>query len=961
MRTIAVLTLCTAALAGTGGNRFDEALLEPLRWREIGPANPGGRVTDIAVVESKPQHFLIAAATGGVWKTTNNATTWTPIFDKYGTASIGDIAVCQTNPDVIWVGTGEANPRNSVTPGDGIYKSTDGGKTFAHMGLRDTRHIGRILIDEKAPDTVLVAALGCVYKPSRERGIYKTTDGGKTWRCVKFVDEEVGFVDLVSDPNDPKVVYAGSFSAFRDAFSGSGSASKHLPAGGIFKSTDGGETWTKLAKGLPTTGVGRIGLDVWRKDPRVIVAVVETAQSAAADTTPTPDGPYIGITAEDQEQGVAIVNVVKGAPAEKAGFVVGDIMKEFGGQKVESRDELYRAIRTRKPGDKVKVKLDRAGEEVNIELTIGARPEETPAREIGFDSSLRDSLTTSSWEPPQDPANKGGVYKSEDGGETWTHLSTTNPRPWYYSQIRIDPADAQRIYVLGVSLHVSSDGGKTFNGAGARGIHVDHHAMWIDPRDGDRMLLGCDGGINATYDRGRTWEHLANLAIGQFYAVGVDMSNPYRVYGGLQDNGTWGGPSRTRNSAITNDDWSTIHGGDGFYAKVDPTDPNTVYCESQYGVAVRLDRKTGVRKSIRPRTPQGQQPPEELKGLRWEWNTPIELSPIDPRVVYLGASKVLESTDRGDTIKPISGDLCKTKQGAIAVIGPSPVDINVIWAGTNDGGVHVTRDRGKTWTDATANVPGLPPLLWVTRIEPSRASAGAAYLTAEGRRKDDFTTYVWKTEDFGRTWRRLTEGLPPAEPVYVIREDVKNPGLLFLGTERTVYVSIDGGRRWVSLQRNLPVVPVHDLAVHPRDGELVAATHGRSVWVMDVEPLRQMTDRTLEAKSFLFEPAPATRWLPGKTGFFGGAKGFRGQTPQGGAVVWYYLAEKSDDVSVSVLDAAGKPVTKLQASGKAGLNRATWNMMRGRERAAPGEYTVALSARGLTQTADLRVMADPTE
>jgi len=907
--------------------------LDEFRWREIGPCNMGGRITDIAVVESKPSHYYIGVATGGVWKTMNNGTTWNPIFDTYGTASIGDLALSPTQPDLLWVGTGEANARNSVTHGDGVYKSTDGGKSFRHMGLKGTRHIGRVVIHPGDPNVVYVAALGCIYAPSRDRGLYRTVDGGATWACVNFIDEETGFIDVALDPEDPKIVYAAAFAVRRDGFTSSASPSRFTEKAGLCKSTDGGDTWKRLTNGLPSIGVGRGGIEIWRKDPKVLYAILETAQTPQTIGGPSgAGGTFMGIQAEDQDAGVTLTAVTDGGPAQKGGLQVGDVIVEFGGKKVESYQDLVADIRRRRAGDKVDVKFLRAGEEKTVQVELGRRDEDHYPKEIA-------------WQ--QDNTNRGGVYRSDDRGETWKHLSTINPRPWYYSQVRIDPADDRRIYVLGVQLHVSADGGKTFSNNGAPMIHVDHHALWINPRDPEHHLLGCDGGINVTYDRGRSWEHLANLPIGQFYAVGLDRQKPYWAYGGLQDNGCWGGPTQTRDGVIVNEHWLSINGGDGFYCRIDPTDPDTVYCESQYGAAVRLDRKTGARKAIRPRG----------TGHRFEWNTPLELSPHDPKRVYIGAQKLFESGDRGDTWKELSGELTKTNKGSISVIGLSPVDENVLWVGTSDGALHVTRDRGKAWEEI--RIPDMPELLWVSRVEPSRRGAGIAYVTFDGRRKDDLRPYVWKTADSGKTWKALVRGLPADETVYALREDPKNPELLFVGTERGVYFSLGAGAKWQKLGQGLPVVPVHDLAVHPRESELVAATHGRSLWVMDVKPLEESTLPVLLSASHLFEPREAVLWNPGRSRWFGGAKGFRGQNPPAGATISYYLRKESKELFLTVVDKDGKTVATLKADGKPGLHRVSWNLMTARGRVPAGEYVVCFTAHGDTQMRKLRVLPDP--
>lgn len=941
MRSQIMVGLIAAGIAAAGaqggGGELSEELLKEFRWRSIGPCSMGGRITELAVVESKPQHFFVAVASGGVWKTLNNGTTWTPVFDRYGTSSIGAVAVCQSNPDIVWVGTGEANPRNSVLEGDGVYKSLDGGRSFQRLGLAKSRHIGRIRIHPANPDIVYVAALGNVWVPNLERGLYKTVDGGKTWTAALQIDENHGCIDVALDPENPDIVYAAMYAVRRDGTSGSGSPTVFSEKAGLFKSTDGGASWKKLTNGLPSVGVGRIGIDVWRKDSKVVYCIVETQQTQQVPTG-RPGGAYLGIAAEEQDQGIVLTQVTEGGPAERAGLQVGDVVIEFGGKKIETYDEFIGELRARRPNDRVKIKVQRGDQEVEVEVTLGARPEEENEEEEEHNEEISF----------QDNVNRGGVYRSDDRGETWRHLSTTNPRPFYYSQIRIDPRDDRRIYVLGVQLHVSDDAGRRFRTDGARGIHVDHHAMWINPADPDHIVLGNDGGLHVTYDRCRTWEHIDNLPIGQFYAICVDNRRPYRVYGGLQDNGTWGGPSHSRNRGILNQDWRFLNGADGFTPRIDPRDQDTLYCEGQNGMIVRINLRTGERKSIRPRG----------RGLRFEWWTPIELAPSDSRRVYTAAQNVFESSNRGDDWQPISEDLTKTPGGSVSSIALSPLDENVIWAGTNDGAVWVTRDRGRSWGQAA------PPELdggWVTRLEASRAGSGAAYLVFERRRKGDSRPYVFSTSDFGASWKALTATLPADEPTWVLREDPANPKLLYLGTERCAYVSADAGERWVRLGVGLPVVAVFDLALQERENELVAGTHGRSLWVLNVAPLRQLAGGPLAARVHLFAPNEAVLWRFGRTGGFNGDRPFFGQNAPTGAVIDYYLKERTSSLSLEVLGPDGGRIASLRAPQEAGLHRVNWPLQSGRRQAPiqPGTYTVVLKVDGEVHRRALRVVPDP--
>ncbi|MGH9821952.1 MAG: WD40/YVTN/BNR-like repeat-containing protein, partial [Blastocatellia bacterium] len=664
-------------------NNFDDILSKKLPWRSIGPAIMGGRIDDFAVVESNPSTIYVGAATGGIWKTTNNGTTWQPIFDNEGTGSIGDIAIAPSNPNIVWVGSGEANNRQSSSWGDGVYRSLDAGKTWQNMGLKDTRAIGRVVIDPHDPNVVYVAAGGHLWGPNSDRGVFKTSDGGKTWTKSLFIDEDAGVTDIAIDLQSPNTLYAAAYQRRRTAWGFNGGG----PHSGIYKTIDGGQTWTKLTEGLPTGNTGRIGLDIYRSNPNIVYAVIEN--------------------------------------------------------------------------------------------------------------------------------EKGGVFRSEDQGATWKKMSGTDPRPCYYSQIRIDPNNDQRVWVCGAPMFVSEDGGKTFSTTLVSKIHTDFHALWIDPSNSNHVLAGCDGGIHFSYDRGHTWDHINTIPLGQLYEVSFDNQRPYSVYGGLQDNGSWTGPSGTLNTeGITNDDWVRTDGGDGFYSVVDPSDPSTVYVESQQGNVSRLELKAGQRRTIKPVPPSGE--PE----YRFDWNTPIVVSPHNNHVVYLAGNRVFRSTDRGDTwtrsddlSKQIDRDKIKIMDtlpdknmlsrndgqetyGQVVTLAESPMKEGLLYAGTDDGNVQVSRDSGKTWTNITANVPGLPANTYVSRVTPSRFSEGTAFVTFDGHRSDDYKPYIYMTTDYGKTWKSLRANLPDGVTCRVIREHPRNQNLLFLGTEFGAYVSFDHGSRW---------------------------------------------------------------------------------------------------------------------------------------------------------------------
>jgi len=953
-------------------NWSTDPMLRPFVWRAIGPASMGGRIDDIAVAESNPYIYYVGFATGGVWKTTNNGTTFQPIFDTHSTASIGDIAVAPSNADIVWVGTGEPNNRQSSSFGDGIYKSTDGGKTFARAGLKDSQTIARIVIDPRDANTVYVAVLGHLFGPNKERGIYKTTDGGKTWTNVKFIDEDTGFTDLAMDRADTKTLYAASYQRRRTSWGFNGGG----PGSAIWKTTDAGRTWTKLqGNGLPEDVLGRIGLDVSRSNPNVVYAQMEVGTST-------------GTGGEEQTPG-------------------------------------------------------------------GATPTPTPS-----------PTATPAGSPTPTPVNpkRSGVWRSDDKGKTWRIVSNENNRPMYYSQIRVDPLNPETVYVGGLNFSNSTDGGKKFTSLQAGIAHVDNHAIWINPKDSNHILLGNDGGLNVSYDQGATWEFINTIAAAQFYAIGVDMRRPYYVYGGLQDNGSWGGPSQTRNPAgITNADWFRVGGGDGFYSLADPNDHNTVYTESQNGNMNRIDLRTGRNVSIRPRVPprrggqgtggarpQGQpgaspsptpsDPVSALAALaqtqgfgqnlasnvvpapspgeqfRFYWNTPLVMSPHNSRILYTGGDRFFKSLDRGDTWTA-SGNLTKNLNrntlsimgvkgsepmaskndgyngyGYIVTIAESPAVPGILWVGTDDGNVQVSRDGGATWTNVSKNVPGIGELYHISRVEASRSDAATAYLSVDGHRFDDLKPYLFVTRDYGATWSSIVSNLPAVGSVNIIREDPKNKDLLYVGTEFGLYISIDGGREWRQFMSGLPTVRVDDIVVHPRDNDLIVGTHGRGIFIIDdISSLQQLTrSKVLDTEAFLFDVRPGTQWFTDVrlSRYTGGAKLFRGANPPAGTAISYYLkSAPSSDVKITISDYTGKVIRNITGTKDVGINRVQWNM-RGNPppRPAnlpggfgggggggggfgalfnqgplvePGTYSLKLSVNGKDYTTKVVVEADP--
>jgi photosystem II stability/assembly factor-like uncharacterized protein len=841
--------------------------LKQLRPRSIGPANMSGRIPALAVYEKEPRIMYVASATGGLWKTTNNGTTWKPVFEREATVSLGDVAVAAGNPDIVWVGTGEANARNSVSWGDGVYKSTDGGRTWKNMGLKETRHIGRIVLHPTNPDIVYVAALGNLWGPNKERGIFKTGDGGQTWECVKFIDENTGFVDLAMDPRDPNVLYGAAYRVRRDAFAGGNPAVQTGPGAGLYQTVDGGKTWDQLTAGLPPGPFGRCGINIFRKDPSVVYAVVQTDKTLVT---------------------------VKGQPANK--------------------------------------KTDLAA---------------------------------------------GGIFRSDDRGKTWRHVNSLCPRPFYYGQIRVDPSDDNTVYVLGVSLHMSRNGGRTFMDGAAKGTHADYHALWIDPRDSQHLVLGCDGGLNFSYDRATTWERLLNLPVGQFYAICLDRRKPYRVYGGLQDNGSWGGPSATRNAAgISVADWFKVLGYDGYYCQVDGEDDNTVYAEGQYGMLRRINVSTGNTVDIKPRLGDNDvetnilPAPQTIRALRFNWSSPILLSPHDAKTVYFASQFLFRSTDRGERWTRLSPDLTRGKPGlspynghTITTIAESPRRKGLLYVGTDDGRVHVSTNGGKDWQDVSERVPNLPEERWITRLEASAHDDATVYLSASRHRNDDAGAYVFKSSDYGQNWRSLAENLPSQGPVHVVREDPRNSDLLYAGTEFGLFVSLDGGAVWHK-QAHLPTVPVHDLAIHPRERELVIATHGRGIYVMDAAPLQEMTPRALGADAYLFEMKPAAAFRK-RTQQALGTRTYYGENPAYGASIYYYFAQAlRHPPLLTVTDKDGAKVAEAKGFSERGLHKLNWRLnVKGTKAdvynpVAAGTYTVTLQAGQKKLSRTLNVEAE---
>ncbi len=715
--------------APVASTALPDAWVAQLRWRSIGPAAMGGRITALAVYEADPSIWWVATASGGLLKTTNNGVSFEHQFEHEATVSLGDVAVFQGDPNVVWVGTGESNPRNSVSWGDGVYKSTDGGKTWKNMGLRGIFQTGRVLIHPTDPNIVYVAGMGRLWGENEERGVFKTTDGGATWEKVLYVDSKTGAITLAFKPDDPDTLLAAMWERQRDGFDTNTPIKPWGPGSGLYKSTDAGKTWRRITAGLPQEShIGRIGVDFYRKDPNVVYMVLESERSGLEPE----NAAYLGVRGEDADVGARITDVTKDSPADAAGLKTGDIVISANGSAILSYNELQRELRKRVAGDSLDLTVSRERTSVLINATLSRKPNATsqPARR-GPSEAVSDNRPFGAMLGGQQPNvhdqqgpdghEYGGVYRSDDAGDTWRRINSVNPRPMYFSKVRVDPADNSYLWVLGVDLHRSSNGGETFSGDGARDAHPDHHALWIDPRDGRHAILGNDGGVYVTYDRGERWDHLNHTAIGQFYHVTVDPRPNYNVYGGLQDNGSWGGPSRVRhNRGPLNFDWFRVGGGDGFVCRVDAEDPDQVYFTSQNGGLGRINLRTGERASIRPERTGGTR-------LRWNWETPFILSHHNSRIFYTAANYVFRSLNRGRDLKRISPEITFTRRGSATDLSESPLDSDVLYVGSDDGALHGTRDGGKTWTLLNEFSPDKMPAI---DAAPDQAAPDAAAETS---------------------------------------------------------------------------------------------------------------------------------------------------------------------------------------------------------------------------------------
>ena len=892
------------------------SLLKGLTWRSIGPTVQGGRIVDVEVHPKDPYTFYVAYASGGVWKTTNNGVSFQPLSDALPTTISGDIALDPNDPQVLWVGTGEPNSSRSSYSGLGMLVSRDGGASFTPSGLDDADRIARVRVDPADSNRIFVAVQGALYTPGGRRGVFRSTDAGKTWtQVLKGSSEWTGAIDLIFDPRDSTTVYAALWERSRSAFNftegGKGS--------GVYKSTDGGDTWARLMGFPQGEHIGRIGLAI----------------SPAA-----PDRVYAGI--DNQE------------PLPAALLDAGDRPLSPARLKTMSKDEFLRQ-------DPEEIEIFIRSADFDPSIDAATLVDKIEKNELTMDQ-LRAKLIDGDAALFSTDIRGLDIWRSDDAGGAWTRANdkpireVTYTYGYYFGEIRVAPDNADRLYVLGVPTAISEDGGKTWSGRlNQADVHVDHHALEIDPADPRRILNGNDGGLDVSYDGGATWLRLDRQSVGQSYALAVDMESPYNVYTGMQDNGSWKGSSMLDPSRpgkfweSGGDGWTFLNGGDGMQVQVDPRDASVVYTGYQFGWYERSGKDGG---EVRPR------PGLTDPALRYNWNTPILLSEHNPDTLYFGANKLFRSLDRGQTWRAISGDLTRDKRrgdvpyATITSISESPREFGLLVAGTDDGLVWVTEDGGVEWREVTR---GLAKGRWVSRVALSAHQRNRLFVTQTGYRLDDQNAYVWVSEDLGRSWRSLATGLP-SEPVNVIEEDPINSDLIYVGTGRGVYASWDRGQGWMALQQGLPNVPVHDLVVHPRERELVAGTHGRSVWIADVLPLQDLTDDVRAKPLYVFhvpEVTASREWRSISNPWFK-------HLEQPEKVVFHFWAKESGPVALTVADGDKQVVRKVEVQAIAGINRFEYDLKVDGELAIPAEAARVKKAAEKAADAATDATAKPT-
>lgn len=858
------------------------SIIKNYKVKSVGPVVMAGRVTDLAVNPDSETHFYIGYASGGVFKTTNDGISFKPIFDDHGSLSIGDIAVAKSNPNVVWVGTGEVNSSRSSYAGTGVYKSTDGGKTWTHMGLTNTQHIGRILIDPQNSNIVWVASEGGLYSNSPDRGVYKTTNGGKTWEKTLFVNDSTGAVDLAINPSNPNQLWAATWTRRRYAWNFEGSG----PGSAIYESNDGGNTWKKEINGFPTGDkVGRIGLSVCQSHPNVIYAIVDNQKKIKGKKKTGK---------KHKEQGLTFNSFKK---MSKEQFLKLDNSKLNKFLKKNNFPKKYTA-ETVKNGIK------------NGKYTVKdiANYEGESAAEAEISSNVIGAQ----------------VYRSDDYGRHWHKVNKNVLKGvyytygYYFAQIRVNPENPDDIYIMGVPLLHSTNGGKTFTQVGKK-VHSDVHAFWYDPKNPSHVMVGTDGGAYESYDAGIHWRHFNTMAVGQFYSVDVDMAKPYNIYGGLQDNGVYYGSSASIPNQTKH--WQSLLGGDGMHVAVDPRDNGIVYAGFQFGNYFRVNKNTGKQTYITPKHNIGE--PQ----YRWNWNTPIIISPENPDIVYMGSQKLLRSMDQGKHFQVISPDLTTDRQpqgsvpySTITTISESPLKFGVIWVGTDDGNVQLTKDGGAHWNLVSQK---LPQKRWISKVFASPYDEGTAFVALNNYRYDQFRAMLYETTNFGKTWQSISSDLPQ-QNINVIIQDPVNPDLLFVGTDDGAYASLNGGKSWQYIDTAHPNVATYDMVIQPKAHDLVMGTFGRSVYVMHIKPLEELTANKLHQPVMAFKPKDVTyskQWGKARYTF---------QKPEIPSVTLLYYIGRTikghSKAEIEIKNKDGHVLKKISVSAGIGFHPYKWDL-----------------------------------
>ena len=876
----------------------EKSLVKNIKFKNIGPSVMSGRVVDLEVNPSDPTHFYVAYASGGLWETKNNGNSFTSLFDNQMVMTIGDIKVDWQNK-IIYIGSGENNSSRSSYSGNGIYRSFDNGKNWVNIGLQESHHIGRIILHPKNPDILWVASLGHLYSPSMERGIYKSTDGGKSWQNKLFINEFTGAIDLVIDNTNPDILYCSMWEKDRKAwnFDGSGVGS------GIFKSEDGGESWIEISggdSGFPDTdGTGRIGLDVSQSDPNILYAILDNQDRRQSSNDITNSD-----LTKDKLRSISTTDFLKTSD---------EILEKF--LKNNRFPNIYNALKIKE--------MVRVGDISPISLVEYLEDSNT----LLFDT----------------PVIGAEVYRSEDFGKTWKKINEDDlsylfySYGYYFGEIRVDPQDPSKVYTMGVPLIKSDNSGRSWESIDFENMHGDYHALWINPNRSGHLIVGNDGGVNMSYDDGDNWMKFNSPSVGQFYDINVDMKEPYNVYGGFQDNGVWMGPSDYTSSlrwhSTGSYPWKPIYGGDGMQTEIDYRDNETVYTGSQFGNYSRINTRTGDRKRITPSHKLGERP------YRWNWETPIYLSRHNQDILYMGSNKFHRSLNRGDEFETLSTDLTNggikgnVSYGTLTTIIESSIKFGLIYVGSDDGLVHVSKDGGYSWTNISSS---LPENMWVSSIYPSNFHEGRVYLSLNGYRWDNFESMIYVSDDFGLNWSRIGNDLP-REPVNVIIEDTKNENLLYVGTDHGVYASLDIGNNFHAFMGGLPGTPVHDLVIHPRDNDLVVGTHGRSVFIANVEFLQKIDEDILSKSIHVFEVDDikySSRW---------GSKNWYGDLiePSASFVVF---SDKDEEIHMEIINDEGVLIDKkLKISY--GINYINNNLLADKKKKylSKGKYRIKVS------------------